>query len=100
MSAPTLPNDFDDKYITAWHALKSTPGLFRNAAYEATARRRLPGPLGLVIQFNPEHIKTKRPSSMATRVSPTEIRVERPWDPSLFNFLKAKPAEVMLRVKT
>jgi hypothetical protein len=92
--------EFDEKYMAAWRTLKSWPGLFRNTAYEATVRRRLPGPLGLVVQFNPEHIKTKRPSSMATRVSPQDIPVSRAWDPALFNFMKAKPAEIIVRVRT
>lgn len=87
---------FDAAYLAAWERLKSTPGLFRNPQYEATQRRPLAGgATGAICQFNEEHLKNKRPTSMKA----ADLRVVREFDPALFNFLRAKPEEVVARVE-
>lgn len=99
----------DDVFLGTWHALKATPGVFRNQHYDATARRVLPLPHDdgtrdvatgvtqpLSAQHNPHHLATKRPTTMSQEVVP----VTRPFDPALFNFKKASPREIVVRVAT
>ena len=86
---------FDAAYTASWDAACVTPGLFRNAAYATlTQRRPLGSATGAIVQFNPEHLKTKRQTSfMSAAAAP---RVCTPVDPSAFNFTKAAPAEALL----
>ena len=90
---------FDELYLAGWAKLKDTPGLFRNPCYEETQRRPLGSSAettGAITQFNPEHLKNKRPSGMSPKA---DLRVVKDFDHSLFNFTKAKESEIVLKVK-
>ena len=87
---------FDAAYLVSWEQLKLTPGLFRNPCYEATQRRPLGTDTAAVTQFNPEHLKNKRPSGLSPK--PSDLRVVRQFDPALFNFTKAKSDEIVAKV--
>jgi diadenosine tetraphosphate (Ap4A) HIT family hydrolase len=110
----------------------SRPGVVRNASHASTQRRPLGdgagvATLGALVQFNEEHIKTKRPPSSPSSSSsssslpsaavasppqspasgaaaspppsPAALRVSRPFDGARFNFNRVPPAEVVASVR-
>ena len=89
---------FDEKYMTSWERARATPGLFRNPFYyELTQRRPLLGVSGAVTQFNPEHLKNKRPSSLTpTAAAAAAPAVSQPFNPDAFNFTRVNAKEALL----
>jgi len=83
------------RFIPAWEAVARTPGVLRNTAYAETMRRCI-GLSGITVQFNREHMTTKRPPSTPT--PPGAVTVSRPFDPSKFNFNRAKREEVVMEL--
>ena len=97
MAAPSSCASFDEAYLASWWQLLRTPGVFRNPLYSMTQRRPLAGQAaGAITQFNEEHLKNKRPSGLPRAAA--DLRVVRGFDPALFNFTRAAPSEVLLRV--
>jgi type II secretory pathway component HofQ len=67
MSAPSA---ISAALSSAWDAVVSRPGVLRNASHASTQRRLLGDDAATLthnalVQFNEEHIKTKRPASSA-----------------------------------
>lgn len=87
-------SQLDELYLKSWAQLIATPGLFRNPQYDATQRRPLGSETGAICQFNEEHLKNKRPTTMKTQ----DLRVVRDFDPAMFNFTKAKKEEIVVKV--
>jgi GDP-L-galactose phosphorylase len=85
-------SNFTDRYLTRWLELQATPGLFRNPHYVQNQRRRLPGAMHITAQFNPHHLANKRPSGMT---STNTVLTRRAFDPAIFNFTRANPAELV-----
>ncbi|KAE8980938.1 hypothetical protein PF005_g23474 [Phytophthora fragariae] len=76
----------DELLLRRWD-LAASNDVMRTDVNE-TIRRRIPGDLGLVVQFNPSHVKSKRPADqqLVTPVKPTTEG---------FNFTKAKTTEFL-----
>lgn len=85
----------DDLLASSWKNLSERPGIFRNTSYSSTKRRPLDW-LGTLVQYNANHLSTKRPAS--TPVS--DPRVCRPVDAAAFNFAKASANERIMRFVT
>jgi hypothetical protein len=111
MAAPT--------FLAAWDRVCTLPGVVRNPSMNAWQRKVL-APAGapssssplsreasslvsssLVATFNPEHLKTKRPASIAAAgaAAAVEIPVVRPFNPDGFHFGKVKASEVVVRFR-
>ncbi|KAG7380267.1 Serine/threonine-protein kinase 32A [Phytophthora pseudosyringae] len=84
--------DLSELLLRRWD-LAASAGVLRTKV-EDTMRRRVPGDLGLVVQFNPKHLKSKRPVDKQLLEPPPE---EAPAKPSAsgFNFTKAKMPEFL-----
>lgn len=82
-------------YLESWNILQSTPGVCRNPNVQAWQRKPL-GPSGVVATFNPSHLSTKRPQSIA---SDGELKVLRPFNAAGFHFGSASSREVVARVQ-
>ncbi|KAL3674871.1 hypothetical protein V7S43_000797 [Phytophthora oleae] len=75
----------DELLLRQWGRAASD-GVMRTNV-EDTVRRRLPGDLGLIVQFNPSHFKSKRPVDKQL-LAPSSTSPSKPKDSS-FNFTKA-----------
>ncbi|ETO67860.1 hypothetical protein F444_15250 [Phytophthora nicotianae P1976] len=78
--------------------LAESAGVMRTSV-DSTMRRRIHGDLGLVIQFNPSHIKNKRPVDKQLLKSPQDEAPAKPKS-SGFNFTKAKRSEFLAGLST
>jgi hypothetical protein len=94
-----MAETFDTIFFAAWQLVSQTPGVLRNTAFGETKRRGI-GMSGSVVQFNQEHIRTKRPASTAA-ASPTvaAIPVSQPFNFEKFHFLKCKPTEIIVKIR-
>ncbi|KAL4154693.1 hypothetical protein PRNP1_006809 [Phytophthora ramorum] len=82
----------DALLLSRWsHA--ASEGVMRTNV-DDTMRRRIPGELGLVIQFNPSHLKSKRPVDKQLLVPPPIAEPAQPKT-SAFNFTKARRNEFL-----
>ncbi|CEG42324.1 gdp-l-galactose phosphorylase 1-like [Plasmopara halstedii] len=79
----------DEVLLRQWHRVASA-GLLRTRV-DDTLRRRIPGDMGLVIQYNPNHIKNKRPVDEQLMAGTNSTKLEDRG----FNFTKANCAEVL-----
>lgn len=84
MAAPVPGETFADSFSAAWAALVDA-GALRNPHYRSAKRRPLDG--GVVCQYDPAHLVSKRPSS----VSGGPIRVVREFNPDAFHFGRVDP---------
>jgi hypothetical protein len=105
--------DVGTTFLAAWDRVCTLPGVVRNPSMNAWQRKVL-APAGassssplalvsssLVATFNPEHLKTKRPASIAAAgaAAAVEIPVVRPFNPDGFHFGKVKASEVVVRFR-
>jgi hypothetical protein len=81
---------FETAFRRAWgFALER--GALRNPRYRDAKRRTLLG--GVVAQFDPSHLISKRPPSIGDA-----IRVKKPHDPSAFNFCRVAQLEHLCEI--
>lgn len=97
--AAEMPHDaasLQSLVSASWKHVCDTPGVLRNTSYGETKRRQI-GPSGVVAQFNPAHLATKRPATCGP-ASPGEAKVVRPYAATTFNFTKCKESERVIEV--
>ncbi|XP_032824853.2 GDP-D-glucose phosphorylase 1 [Petromyzon marinus] len=82
---------FDEALLRLWDA-RMEAGAFRYALRSPLPTRRLPGPLGLLVQLNPERAALRRPAQHAQRL-------DQPFQPELFNFTRVPPTEILLEMR-
>ncbi|CAI5713405.1 unnamed protein product [Hyaloperonospora brassicae] len=93
-------SELGDLLLCQWEHLAASAGVLRTTI-DDTRRRCVPGSLGLVVQFNPSHIESKRPvDPQLLKASTDESAVTQKT--LGFNFTLAKKAEYLcgLRFKT
>ncbi|KAG6591148.1 gdp-l-galactose phosphorylase 1-like [Phytophthora cinnamomi] len=86
------PGGLDELLLRRWD-LAASRGVMRTDVND-TFRRRVPGELGLVVQFNPSHLKSKRPVDKQLLAPPTHATPDKPKTGG-FNFTKAKSPEFL-----
>ncbi|KAG2808474.1 hypothetical protein PC129_g15507 [Phytophthora cactorum] len=79
--------------LRRWDLATSAAGVMRTNVDE-TMRRRIPGDLGLVLQFNSSHAKSKRPVDKQLLKSQSADAPSKP-KPSGFDFTKVKSPEFL-----
>ncbi|KAG7401772.1 GDP-D-glucose phosphorylase [Phytophthora boehmeriae] len=101
MSAPILSIEHEDVELASplsdfllrrWDYVESEGALRTNV--KETLRRVLPGDFGLVVQFNPSHLKSKRPVDKQLLKGTAEASSAQTASPA-FNFTKAKKCEFL-----
>ncbi|XP_078468581.1 GDP-D-glucose phosphorylase 1 isoform X1 [Lampetra planeri] len=83
---------FDEALLRLWDERMEAGGAFRYALRTPPPTRRLPGPLGLLVQLNPERAALRRPAQDARLL-------DQPFQPELFNFTRVPPAEILLEMR-
>ncbi|CAH0475512.1 unnamed protein product [Peronospora belbahrii] len=86
--------NLDELLLSQWdRVVFFEPGVMRTRI-DDTIRRRVPGTLGLVVQFNPSHLKSKRPVDPLLAKPSTDETSTKPKAMG-FNFTLAKKEEFL-----